>query len=209
MNDWRLGEVLTAGWNLERRAANSFAKMTVEEVRWIRELVHEVDLSMMLSQYIELVRRLRRAGIPVSDRRAVKLQRLVAASAAMCGRLQANTTDLWVLRYTWDIEEQREVIAGIVQEFVEQSGEDALKASHPRARNLDGPNPEELARDLEQLANRIQGEPSNDDTRSVAREQLGLLAGRCQWVRDDRQRCFLEQQVQSLWTALSPTSGSP
>lgn len=53
----------------------------------------------------------------------------------MCGRLQANTTDLWVLRYTWDIEEQREVIAGIVQEFVEQSGEDALKASHPRARN--------------------------------------------------------------------------
>jgi MoxR-like ATPase len=207
--DDRLGEVLAAGWKLERRAAGSFAKMTVDDVRGIRELVQEVDLSKMLSQYIELVRRLRRAGIPVSDRRAVKLQRLVAASAAVCGRMEANATDLWVLRYTWDTEEQREVIAGIVQEFVEQGGEEALKVSHPRARNLDGPNPEELARDLEQLANRIHGEPGNDDTRTVAREQLGLLAGRCQWVRDDRQRSFLEQQVQSLWTALSPTSGSP
>jgi MoxR-like ATPase len=206
--DERLSEVLSAGWNLERRQGNSHSTMTVAEVRVIRELVGEIDLSGVRSDYVELVQRLRRAGIPVSDRRAVKLQRLVAASAAVCGRRQANRTDLWVVRYTWDTEEQREVIAGIVQEAVEKSDEAAWKSSHPRARNLDGPNPEELARDLEQLAAKLNEAPANDEARAIAREQLSLLAGRCQWVRNDQQRGFLERQVQTLWTALTPATGS-
>jgi MoxR-like ATPase len=146
---------------------------------------------------------LRRAGIPFSDRRAVKLQRLIAASAAICGRNAANPTDLWVVRYTWDTEEQREVIAAIVQESVETSDEAMRRASHPRARNLDGPNPEELARDLEQLDSRIAAPETSDEERGIAREQLSLLAGRCQWVRDDQQRRFLEDRVQSLWTKLN------
>ena len=207
--DERLSEVLTAGWNLERRQEQSHSTMTVGEIRLIRELVDDIDLSGVRPDYVELVQRLRRAGIPVSDRRAVKLQRLVAASAAVCGRLQANRTDLWVVRYTWDTEEQREVIAGIVQEAVEKSDEVAWKSSHPRARNLDGPNPEELARDLEQLAAKLNEVPPSDETRAIAREQLSLLAGRCQWVRNDQQRGFLEQQVQTLWTALTPATGSP
>jgi MoxR-like ATPase len=206
--DERLGEVLTAGWKLERPDGAPLVKMTVDEVRAIRRLVDDIDLSVLRPEYVELVRRLRQAGIPLSDRRAVKLQRLVAASAAICGRLQANATDLWVLRYTWDTEDQREVIAAIVQEAVEKSREDAWHSSHPRARNLDGPNPEELARDLEQLETRLQADPT-DDVRTLAREQLSLLAGRCQWVRNDQQRSFLEQRVQTLWTALTPTAGSP
>ena len=183
--------------------------MTVDEVRAIRRLVDDIDLSAVRPEYVELVRRLRRAGIPVSDRRAVKLQRLVAASAAICGRLQANVTDLWVVRYTWDTEEQREVIAAIVQKSIETSDAALLHTSHPRARNLDGPNAEELARDLEQLDSRITAAEASDEDRAIAREQLSLLAGRCQWVRDDQQRSFLEQRVQSLWTALIPATGSP
>ena len=73
--------------------------------------------------------RLRHAGIPVSDRRAVKLQRLVAASALLCGRTHADRTDLWVLRYIWDTEEQREVIAAIVQDAVEGGAPDDRAAS--------------------------------------------------------------------------------
>ena len=197
--DDRLSDVLTAGWNLDRRDASPSGMITVNEVRSIRQLVHEVDVSSVRAKYVELIRRLRRAGIPVSDRRAVKLQRLVAASAVLCARPQANSTDLWVLRYTWDTEEQREVIAAIVQEAVESSDPADFADSHPRARNLDGPNPEELAKDLEQLETKLSVKEATDVERAVAREQLGLLAGRCQWIKDAPQRTFLEQRVRTLW----------
>ena len=37
------------------------------------------------------------------------------------------------------------MIGAVVQEAVERSDEGALRTSHPRARQLDGPDPEELA----------------------------------------------------------------
>ena len=84
--------------------------------------------------YVELVHRLRHAGIPISDRRAVKLQRLLAASALLCGRLTVNATDLWVLRYIWDTEEQQEVLASIVQDAIDRSGDRARGEPSPRPR---------------------------------------------------------------------------
>src|SRR6185436_9310412 len=100
---------------------------------------------------VQLVQRLRRAGIPVSDRRAVKLQRLTAASALLCGRAAANRSDLWVLRYIWDTEEQQEVVAAVVQEAVDQAEKAEFAQAHPRARGGATPDPEELARELERL----------------------------------------------------------
>ncbi|MGF1428395.1 AAA family ATPase [Kitasatospora sp. LaBMicrA B282] len=43
------------------------------------------------------VRRLRGAGVPIGDRRAVRAQRLIAAAAALDGRTAATAGDLWVL----------------------------------------------------------------------------------------------------------------
>ena len=43
------------------------------------------------------IRRLRGAGIVISDRRAVRAQRLIAAAAVLDGRTVASEADLWVL----------------------------------------------------------------------------------------------------------------
>ncbi|WP_026219687.1 AAA family ATPase [Embleya scabrispora] len=43
------------------------------------------------------VRRMRAAGVPITDRRAVRSQRLVAAAAVLDGRLAAEPGDLWTL----------------------------------------------------------------------------------------------------------------
>ena len=107
-------------------------------------MLGDVDIATVRPQYVELIQRLRQAGIPVSDRRAVKLQRLVAASALLCGRLQANATDLWVLRYIWETEQQQEVLAAIVQASFDKCDPAALADSHPRARHGAGPNADEL-----------------------------------------------------------------
>lgn len=199
VGDERLGEVLEAGWRLDAGQVDRRAGLSVDDLRALQVQLNEVDLSAVRPKYVELVRNLRKAGIPVSDRRAVKLQRLVAASALLCGRRQANATDLWVLRYIWDADDQREVIAAIVERAVEQADDDAKSASHPRARGQGAPDPEELARDLERLETRWSADGHGDLERAVLRDQLGLLAGRCQWLADAQQRAFLEQRVESLW----------
>jgi MoxR-like ATPase len=129
----------------------------------------------------------------------VKLQRLVAASALICGRQAANVTDLWVLRYIWDTDEQREVIAAIVQPTVESGDAETQTNSHPRARGTGGLDAEELARDLERLEKQWSGEGHDESRRSVLRDQLGLLSSRCQWLADAQQRLFLEGRVSALW----------
>ena len=96
---------------------------TVDDVRQLQSQIRQVDLSPIHQPYIELIHRLRHAGISVSDRRAVKLQRLLAASAVLCQREQARPSDLWVLRYIWDTVEQQSVLAAIVQDALDAGGE--------------------------------------------------------------------------------------
>lgn len=203
VGDDRLGNVLSAGWKLDLNLAErdqSTATLSVDEIRRVQSILPEVDLTAVRSRYIDVVKRLRRAGIPISDRRAVKLQRLIAASSVLCGRATANGTDLWVLRHIWDTEEQREVIAAIVQEFVDRSEPEEFHAAHPRARG-DLPDPDELARELDRVQAALAGESADAD-RSVYRDQLGLLAGRCAWVPDVQQRTFLEEKVRQAWESV-------
>jgi MoxR-like ATPase len=190
--------VLTAGWKLDIERQPRIPAMTVEDVLKLQSLLRQADFSQVRSVYLELIHRLRHAGIAISDRRAVKLQRLQAASALLCGRLVVFRTDLWILRYIWDTEEQQEVIASIVQEAVNANAGDDV-ARHPRSRGNDVPDAEELARDLERLQSRANGNDSDATTRVYLRDQLGVLSGRVQWVSDDQQRSFLAEKLERLW----------
>src|SRR5262249_3340732 len=106
----QLQEVLVAGWRLDLQADLPPATVTVEQIRQMQLLLRTVDLSEVRGPLGDLVQRLRHAGLAVSDRRAVKLQRIVAASALLCGRALAQASDLWVVRHIWDTEEQVEVL---------------------------------------------------------------------------------------------------
>jgi MoxR-like ATPase len=201
VGDERLGEVLEAGWKLGLDHIERLSGVSVEDIRRLHGALGEVDLAPMRSAYIELVHRLRRAGIAVSDRRAVKLQRLVAASSLLCGRAAANRSDLWVLRYIWDTQEQQEVVATVVQEAIAKADDAEMASSHPRARGGETPSAEELARELERLQQQLAG-TLNPTERAVLRDQLGLLSGRCAWVVDMQARTFLEAQTASMWKQL-------
>jgi MoxR-like ATPase len=205
VGDDRLGEVLDAGWKLGLDRIERQSSVAVEDIRQLHNALGEVDLAPMRTAYIELVHRLRRAGIGVSDRRAVKLQRLMAASALLCGREVANRSDLWVLRYIWDTQEQQEVIATIVQEAIAKADDAEMSTSHPRARGGQTPNAEELALELQRLQQQLQGVLSETE-RAVLRDQLGLLSGRCAWVVDAQARTFLEEQTAGMWKQLELAS---
>src|SRR5262249_42131271 len=112
----QLSEVLIAGWELDLGRHRATGGGTIDEVRQLHSMLHVADLSGVRSRYVELIHRLRHAGLPISDRRAVKLQRLLAASALLCGRVRVELSDLWVLRYIWDTEEQQDVLRSLVQD---------------------------------------------------------------------------------------------
>jgi MoxR-like ATPase len=193
----RLPEVLEAGWQLDLRRIVPDKKMNIDDLRRLHGLLADVDLAAMRPVFSDTVRRLRQAGIAISDRRAVKLQRLAAASALVCGRIEALPADLWVLRYTWDTEEQQEVIAAIVDDLLAKAKTEA--AIHPRAHADDAPDAENLARDLDTIEEKLAGGSHSPADRSYLRDRLGLLAARCQWVRNDFQRDSLVARIDRLW----------
>jgi MoxR-like ATPase len=193
----RMTEVLQAGWKLDMGLADRGTALHIDDLWTLHGLLPSVVFEDILPAYVELIHRLRHAGIPISDRRAVKLQRLIGASALLCSRLRATISDLWVLRYIWETEEQQEVIASLVQSVIDKAAKDGT--AHPRSRGLDAPDPESLARDLELIGKQLASGNGSSVERAYLRDRLGVLAGRCEWVPDGQQREFLKKRVEELW----------
>ncbi|MCW0217623.1 MAG: AAA family ATPase [Prosthecobacter sp.] len=189
-----LSAVIEAGWELEKnhRKPAAVCGLTALDIRLLQEFLPTVDLTEVRPAYLALISRLRVGGIEVSDRRAVKLQRVIAASALMCGRLTARVSDLWVLRYIWDREEQRELLSAMVQEAL--SKEIPESADHPQAFGAAAPDPEALARDLELMETNW-----DDSTLGVIKDQLSALAARIPWVPQAEARAALQEQIENLW----------
>lgn len=204
VNQEELANVMVAGWKLDMQEGEEHAQISLDDVRNLHLQLRRADFSKVLPAYVELIHRLRHAGIAVSDRRAVKLQRILAASALLCGRLKVNRTDMWVLRYIWDTQEQMDVLATIVTDVIEQADDEELAGAHPRSRAAESPDPEHLASDLERIAAKLSGGALPVNERAYVQDQLGLLASRCQWVQDEQQRNYLENRVNELLSELAP-----
>ncbi|MDB5357371.1 MAG: ravA 2 [Phycisphaerales bacterium] len=195
----RLGDVLRAGWELDQRDEGSTATLDIDDVRRLYGMLGTVELTDLRPKLTELIIRLRHAGIAVSDRRSVKLQRLVAASALLCGRTRALASDLWILRHVWDTIEQREVLASIVGDALKSAPTDPR--DHPRSRAEDAPDPESLALDLEGIGGLLGNAATSDADRAALRDRLAILAARVQWVQDAAKRSFLVDRIEALWPA--------
>jgi MoxR-like ATPase len=196
----QLQDVLLAGWKLEQKTAQNSNPITAKDIHELQAAVLEVNLSNQLQRYVDVVQRIRHAGIKVSDRRAVKLQRVIAASALMCGRNHALASDLWVLRYIWDNEDQQEILASIVNDVIERDDD---QNHHPRSKGDNAPDPEQLARDLDRLEQRIKDAGTESTETNFHKDQLTLLSTRCQWVEAEQQRDFLQQRVKTIWELLA------
>jgi MoxR-like ATPase len=200
-----LTSVLEAGWNLQqsdiRREAIKTA-VSIDDLRTLQRSIPFVDVSTIRTEYVGLINRLRHSGIEISDRRAVRLQRLMAASALMCGRQSVHVSDLWVLRYIWDTMEQVEVLAKIVDDAIRAGGnvsDNSIK-THPRSSGPDAPSAEHLSKDLDQIESQIVGAETDANQSSWLRDRLSLLAARVEWVANEESRLFLKERIQKLMT---------
>lgn len=199
-----LAEVLEAGWRLDGRGERDHSSLHVEEVRKLQHSLHAVNLLPARPPYLALIGQLRAAGMAISDRRAVKLQRVVAASALLCGRAVADPSDFWVLRHIWDREEQREMLADLVNRVVESDA--ATDDRHPAADAGGAPDPERIRADLDALERAIAA--GLDGNATILRDRLRALESRVAWIANEEQRGFLQGMIQPLWAALE-TAGDP
>src|SRR5262249_25615648 len=108
------GRLLAAGWALEQGPAPACA-VAADDLRALAKRIYDVNLADVRELYIDVIGKIRDLGVAFSDRRAVKAQKLIAASALLCGRRNAAASDLWVLRYLWDRAEQIGPLRGLIQ----------------------------------------------------------------------------------------------
>jgi len=94
--DARLEELLEIGWT-SRPPEPGTGEPPLAAVDRLADVARSCELALLQPVIGQAIRRMRAAGIELSDRRAVRAQRLVAAAAVLDGRSAATAADLWVL----------------------------------------------------------------------------------------------------------------
>jgi MoxR-like ATPase len=198
----RLMEVLIAGWNFENKIAQQIPTVSSDEIRALQLECRKVDLTPIRKEYIDIVHSLRNTGIKVSDRRAVKLQNLIASSALICGRNEAILTDLWVLKYIWDTEEQIEILEGIINNIIEK---EVGERSHPQALFNKAPNPEEVMKEVKYLSEKWENGSLSFEEQNVIKDKLRYVQTRTGWVKNAKQKQYIQTEIENLWQKILQT----
>lgn len=198
----RLEEVLLAGWKLDNKLIAEKPFITADEIRALQAASRQTDLSPIRKQYADLVHNLRNTGVSVSDRRAVKMQNLIAASAFLCGRSAANLSDLWVVKYTWDTEEQIEILAGIIDTIINR---ETHEQAHPQAMYNTVPNPEELVKEILLLRSRWESGDLSFEEQNVVKDKLRYIQTRAGWIRNVEHKQHVQQETDALWKTMLRT----
>lgn len=194
-----LGNVLNAGWKLQKNNEENAPRIDVSVIKALQNDLMLVDLSPIHAQYIEMISRLRNAGVSVSDRRAVKLQRLVAASALICKRKKAILSDLWIFKYTWENNEQREILNTIVESIIKEDLEDN---QHPRSRAHNIPDPEEIYKDANVLLEQWKNSETTISDRAIIKDKLRNLTNRCDWISNVAKKEYVLKPIHELWNLI-------
>jgi MoxR-like ATPase len=174
--DARLEELLEAGWRVDPTmgeadpaagsgSSGGAGSGLLAAVDRLAAAARRADLAPVRPVLSTAIRRLRGAGIALSDRRAVRAQRLIAAAAALDGRTVAAEADLWVLPLiapTADTqvlarETLADLIVGSRNASLVHSAEELSRGPHARA--------ERLRRAGDDLLAGLDGQPADQDTR--------------------------------------------
>jgi MoxR-like ATPase len=197
----QLEQVLVSGWQLQKETTG-IPQILPQEIQELQALARQVELTSVRKAYVHLIHAFRNAGIRFSDRRAVKVQNLLAASAVLCGRNEANVSDFWVLRYVWDSEDQIELLAAMVNKTLD---ENPSEKSHPQAQKSRVPNAEEIAKELNDLLERWNSGNLGLDEQNVVKDKLRYLQSRSHWIQNPEHKNHLQQQMEQLWQKMLQT----
>ncbi|HSK79258.1 MAG TPA: AAA family ATPase [Thermoanaerobaculia bacterium] len=132
--DPRLEELLDGGWRITGQGADGPpASLGMAELDALAGSVGGADMTLVRPLLAHAIRLLRGAGVLLSDRRAVRCQRLVAAAAVLAGRSRPTDADLWPLILAVPTHEQQAIARECLHDLLGQTRNDALPAAAEEA----------------------------------------------------------------------------
>jgi MoxR-like ATPase len=123
---------------LDSRPTVLTALASIEDLDVLARAAQAVDLTAVRPVYAQCIRMLRQAGVELTDRRLVHVQRLIGAAAALSGRTVADLEDLWPLVFALPSAETQSLGRTVLKQQLDASRSDpmpsaALEATQGRA----------------------------------------------------------------------------
>ncbi len=129
--DTLLDDLLRGGWGLAENVLHS--AQGLEHLDRLSQAAKAADMSQCQPLIAHCIRLLRHANIHLSDRRIVKIQKLVSAAAILSGRTTPNSADLWPIIYAIPTQAGQALARDILQDVLEQSENKTLLISAEEA----------------------------------------------------------------------------
>lgn len=124
--DEMLETLLEEGW---RSHAPAPPLASVQFLDDVADAVERMDPSAVRTPLAGAVRALRKAGIVLTDRRIVRIQRLVAAAAALRGAAQPEPQDIWPIIYAVPTAEQQTLGRDVLRDVLDSAANATLPKS--------------------------------------------------------------------------------
>lgn len=125
--DHQLEALLAGGWQAERAEVVHAADLA--DLDMLAAQVRQVQMDDARSALAQAIRKLREAGLTLSDRRIVKTQRLVAAATVLAGRSVATEADLWPLFYVMPTREAQAAAQDALRDTLALATNPTLRAA--------------------------------------------------------------------------------
>jgi MoxR-like ATPase len=122
-----LEDLLASGWSLDEAAPP--AEPLLPAIDRLADAARACDMAAVRPALAQALRTLRGAGVALSDRRAVRAQRVIAAAAVLAGRARAGEADLWPLVYVVPGAEAQALAREALGELLAASANAALGAA--------------------------------------------------------------------------------
>lgn len=167
--DAKLEALLDGGAALNRSSLSVLASF--DDLDVLARAAKDASNSRLRDPLAHAVRLLRRAGVELSDRRVVKVQRLCAAAAVLSGRLEPTDADLWPILYAVPTLDGQRLAQDVLKDVLQHSQSSTLLAATEAASNAPAAR---AARILETAQSLFLQAPTSDDLSAQERWRLKL-----------------------------------
>lgn len=97
------------------------------------DAANQVDLTRIRTVYAQCIRLLRHAGVELTDRRLVRMQRLISAAAALDGRAVAEPEDLWPIVFALPTADAQALGRTVLKQQLEAARSESLPVAAEEA----------------------------------------------------------------------------
>ena len=125
--DSRLSELLTSGWSIRNDVVESDCQMANLDL--LAKAARNTSMDKVVGPLTDCIKRLRKEGVMLSDRRIVKSMSLISAAACLRGSVEPDQRDLWPLIFAIPTEQGQEQARDCLKDILQLSDNVTLSAA--------------------------------------------------------------------------------